>query len=570
MGASVLKSTHVIQETAKQMRLYLGATLEEGLRFEERPEDPINLYVYSDSSFAPESDESHGSFIVLANGSSMFWRSGRQSAVTLSTAESELTELVEAMVAGESVYAIISELFAEVNRIALCDSQAALAILLAEGGSWRTRHLRLRWSFARQAVLRGDWQVGHVPGERMIADIGTKALASTRMLGMKKTGHVEVEDAGKNEEKGKKIPSHPQGPEVATLALRLITLAATLQMSKAMEDDEEESSAEFIQLMMIYTILVVMATLGLQVLWKVGVSSACSSLRNWLLGGESRSLPAEPEEPEVRRPNIEELMTSMGRAEDGSGRGALVQLAQAGWRHAVDGTAVPGPGEDPTPSRAEDGSGQRVLVQLAQASPGLAVEETALPGPTQNVRSDASLGHAEDGSGRGALVQLAEAGRRDAVRETATPGPSTEPSSSSGSGETSDSMAERNHATIRTIAEEVELWREYGRIGRFPYVNENHQDADLGFDVFRTPCGTVYHSTRACTQLKGPRTGFARKFSWFELCKEVGMRTRGRPPPGSPLLLLTSGQTLHTDARCPRTENTSEFRGCMYCTDFPG
>ena len=143
MGASVLKSTHVIQETAKQMRLYLRATLEEGLKFEERPEDPINLYVYSDSSFAPESDESHGSFIVLANGSSMFWRSGRQSAVTLSTAESELTELVEAMVAGESVYAIISELFAEVNRIALCDSQAALAILLAEGGSWRTRHLRL-------------------------------------------------------------------------------------------------------------------------------------------------------------------------------------------------------------------------------------------------------------------------------------------------------------------------------------------------------------------------------------------------------------------------------------------
>ena len=107
-GASVLKSTHAIQETAKQMRLYLKATLEEGLRFEERPEDPINLYVYSDSSFAPESDESHGSFIVLANGSSMFWRSGRQSAVTLSTAESELTELVEAMVAGESVYAIIS------------------------------------------------------------------------------------------------------------------------------------------------------------------------------------------------------------------------------------------------------------------------------------------------------------------------------------------------------------------------------------------------------------------------------------------------------------------------------
>ena len=55
--ASVLKSTQLIQETAKQMRLYLKGTVDEGLKFEEKSGDPINLYVYSDSSFAPESDE---------------------------------------------------------------------------------------------------------------------------------------------------------------------------------------------------------------------------------------------------------------------------------------------------------------------------------------------------------------------------------------------------------------------------------------------------------------------------------------------------------------------------------
>ena len=58
-----------------------------------------------------------------------------------------------------------------------------------------------------------------------------------------------------------------------------------------------------------------------------------------------------------------------------------------------------------------------------------------------------------------------------------------------------------------------------------------------------------------------PGTGFARKYTWCELCKEVAMRTR-RPPPGSPLLLLTSGQILHTDTRCPRTEKvTVSFAG---------
>ena len=46
--------------------------------------------------------------------------------------------------------------------------------LTTEGGNWRTRHLKMRSSYAKQAVMRGDWQVGHKAGEVMIADIGTK------------------------------------------------------------------------------------------------------------------------------------------------------------------------------------------------------------------------------------------------------------------------------------------------------------------------------------------------------------------------------------------------------------
>jgi hypothetical protein len=79
-----------------------------------------------------------------------------------------------------------------------------------------------------------------------------------------------------------------------------------------------------------------------------------------------------------------------------------------------------------------------------------------------------------------------------------------------------------------------------------------------------------HRSSRGCTQLQGPRTGYARQFAWCTLCKEVAMRTRGRPIPGSPLLLLMSGQTVHTDPSCPRTENSREFRRCMYCTEYNG
>ena len=258
MGGNVLKSSQCIKETAAQMRSYLKGTQSEGLSYKEKPEDPVTLYVYSGSSFAPDSDESHGCFVVMINGGLMFWRSGRQSTITLSTAESELMELVEAMVAGESVYVIISELFGEVNKMALCDSQAALAILVAEGGSWRTRHLRLHWAYARQSVLRGDWQLGHVPGERMVADLGTKALTSTRievlksMLGMNKVDRP-AEEEGEVNEKPEKKAIKTGVAEVAATAIKLITLAATLPVSNAQEE-EEENYGELCQLMMIYTV----------------------------------------------------------------------------------------------------------------------------------------------------------------------------------------------------------------------------------------------------------------------------------------------------------------------------
>ena len=223
----------------------------------------------------------------------------------------------------------------------------------------------------------------------------------------------------------------------------------------------------------------------------------------------------------------------------------------------MEETAVPSPKDDRTEgdqaTRAEDGSGQRVLVQLAQAGRQRAVEETAAPGHADSCQQDAPA---------------ASSGQQNASAS----GTSGE-SSTAESGATTEGLAERIEAALNDIAEEeVQLWRDYRSMGRFPYVREDHQAADLGFDVFRTPSGTVYHSTRSCTQLRGPRTGFPRKFAsaWCELCKEVAMRTRGRPPCGHPLLLLTSGQILHTDSRCPRSENTHEFRGCMYCADFTG
>ena len=144
--------------------------------------EPIvaDLSLFTGASFAPGSEESHGSFVVLLGSSPVFWRSGRQGFVTLSTAEAELTDIIDGMVAGESIHVILQEVFPDVPKVLKTDNMPALSILTGDGGSWRTRHLRLRPAYARQSVSAGEWTLQHVPGELMVADIGTKPLTAAR------------------------------------------------------------------------------------------------------------------------------------------------------------------------------------------------------------------------------------------------------------------------------------------------------------------------------------------------------------------------------------------------------
>ena len=149
--------------------------------------------------------------------------------MTLSTAEAELTEIMEGMIAGESIFVILAELFPKISKLVKTDSMSAQAILANEGGNWRTRHLRLRCSFARQSILAGEWSTQHVAGEYMLADIGTKPLSSVRFeflkklmgmgsLPMKSEEKVEVEEKLEEKEKfeveGKKERKKKEKSEV--------------------------------------------------------------------------------------------------------------------------------------------------------------------------------------------------------------------------------------------------------------------------------------------------------------------------------------------------------------------
>ena len=155
------KAPRWVQRTATQTLRYLNATKTEGILLDKdmgedtdgRKSRGAGLEVITDASFAPGGEISHGCVMVKWQGSMLAWRSSRQSFPTLSTAESELMEMIEGMVLGDSVDALIQEIKTEMDysRTLVGDNQAAVALCTGDAGSWRTRHLRLRAFYVRLA-----------------------------------------------------------------------------------------------------------------------------------------------------------------------------------------------------------------------------------------------------------------------------------------------------------------------------------------------------------------------------------------------------------------------------------
>ena len=517
MGAHVTKSTVKVLEAAEQTRDYLRGTWDQGLKFEEGKEKEVVIQVWSDASFAPEGEESHGCFTVMVNDSALLWRSGRQASITLSTAEAELNEIIEAMNAGESVATILYELFDDVKKIAWSDSQSALSILSSEGGSWRTRHLRMRASYARQAVLSGDWAVGHVPGEELNADLGTKALSSNRidklkgLLGMaQRPGESKEEKETKKEvgEDQKEKASNAFKVSQAATAVKLITLAAMISVGKSEEDEEEEHGAKELKVMMVlFAIAIVLLTLLGQIVWKVGVGKLRQVIKDQSEGAD-RSLPAQGDQTGVQQ-----------RA-----------------REAVRGTG----GE--------------------QGSSGSSEPLVRLP-PSVRVEEENTTRRVEMGLDQGNPVRL--------------PVPDGETSSSSGGpSPAAGSMEARiEEELIRIIQEEAEMWREIRQTPLPPVIIEEVEENDaegLRFNVLRTTYGVVYHSDRSCRHLQGPRVGQPRPFKWCQVCRRVALQTRGRPPPGTSLYLSVTGNAAHSDERCPWIREGKLTPFCQTCREREG
>ncbi|CAE7775417.1 RE1 [Symbiodinium sp. CCMP2592] len=180
MSSWTVKSPGFVVKLGQRVLAYLAAT--KVYRLSLTPDDTDTLSIYTDASFAPFSERSISGIAVLVNGRCVYWKSKRQTLVSLSTAECELIAACEGVVLGQSIEALIHELWrSKVAKVLKVDNVAA--ITLAEGGgSQRTRHLRVRACFLKEMLEKNSLKVEHCPGEIQLADTLTKALPAPRVL----------------------------------------------------------------------------------------------------------------------------------------------------------------------------------------------------------------------------------------------------------------------------------------------------------------------------------------------------------------------------------------------------
>ena len=187
MASLTTKNPRWVVEAGQAALAYLAATKDQGLVYGKLEKDDADVQrrvpreagtveVMCDASFAVNDQHSITGIMILYAGGAVHWDTRKQTLVALSTAEAELTALVDALQAGRSVRALV-DLFEKRTTMEVAnDNRAALVLGSGQGGGWRTRHLRIRAACVSEAVSNGEIILMHRPGSHLWADALTKVL----------------------------------------------------------------------------------------------------------------------------------------------------------------------------------------------------------------------------------------------------------------------------------------------------------------------------------------------------------------------------------------------------------
>ena len=180
---------------AQNILRYLRGTAKLGLKYEPltgssdygvsgalaAPRAAGLIEIYSDASFGPNNSKSQTGIVASLSGGIIGWASHRQSVTSQSSAESEMYSTSDGILYLQTLEALVKEVYTvPIRKLVYSDSLGCVSLYSAPCGSRRTRHLRLKAKGGRELLEQGFFELRHLAGKWMLADVATKALAAPR------------------------------------------------------------------------------------------------------------------------------------------------------------------------------------------------------------------------------------------------------------------------------------------------------------------------------------------------------------------------------------------------------
>ena len=177
----------------KRVFRYLRGTTQLGLLYTKEVESNV-LIGYSDADWGGDCNDykSTSGYLFMIGGTVVTWKSKKQSAVALSTAEAEYMAL--SSTAQEAVW--LRELTSDLGNpqrqptLIMEDNQSAISMAKNPQFHGRTKHINIKYHFVRKQVNDNNICLEYCPTEDMLADILTKGIGPEkcerlrRMCGM--------------------------------------------------------------------------------------------------------------------------------------------------------------------------------------------------------------------------------------------------------------------------------------------------------------------------------------------------------------------------------------------------
>jgi hypothetical protein len=153
------------------------------------------LMAYTDANWAEDrlTRKSTSGFICQVFNSTVSWSSKRQDVIATSTTESEFYALAETVKELKWLKALLKDFDIHIKgSIPLhIDSQSCMKMIENEKFSNRTKHIDVRYHFAKDEILNGGISLVYEPSESNIADMLTKPLAGTKIKILREMANIK-------------------------------------------------------------------------------------------------------------------------------------------------------------------------------------------------------------------------------------------------------------------------------------------------------------------------------------------------------------------------------------------